>query len=569
MKAQDRRLPKVEEFSTHRSAAKIAVGYAVVSWIYILVSDRLVALLTQDVSTLVLINSAKGSVFVIVTALGLYALSHSQLGKMAELYERYVRGAQKLESAYEEIAANDEELRAQFNLLEEQNKQLADQKQEIERLAYSDQLTGLPNKTKLLDLLRGELERPDGTPAVGTLFFIDMDDLKMVNDTFGHSYGDAMIITASTLLVGVMAQFVGPSYISRIGGDEFIVMIPGLSDRTAIERMASEVVANLSREYEVKEASFHASASVGIALYPENGSTVEELLKNADAALYDAKRQGKGCWKFYHPALQQAVYERIVMANHLRHAIEANELYVVYQPQQNLATGEIVAFEALLRWRSAHHGNVSPAQFIPIAEKSGLIEMLGEWVLRQSCRFSKRLVEAGHADVRVAVNVSSQQLAADDFLEKVKNTISAEEASCNQIEIEITESVLLEPMEENIEKLRSLHACGIGLALDDFGTGYSSLTYLRKLPVDVVKIDKSFIDSIADESAQVALVASVIQMAHVLGLKVVAEGVETLEQRNALCQCGCDILQGYLLSRPLPEDEALWLLETGGPNLAC
>jgi len=662
-----------------RTALKIAIGYAVVGWIWILTSDRIVALLTQDPATMVVLNSAKGSAFILVTATILLVLVYSQLQQVQSAQNLYMAGVQELESAHEELTASDEELRQQFDelttqsiLLDAKDQELwalfenmhdafalheiicddqgkpvdykfvavnpayermigmrSDQMlgrralevfpeigerwielcgevalrgdrrsikqyskvidrylsmslyspaagrfailamditdeqqhaQTVERLAYYDALTGLPNRAHLSKVLRRDMEEQAAEFCCGALLYLDMDDLKLVNDSYGHSYGDAILITAAMHMVSLAEP---GSLVARVGGDEFIIWIPGAREKQPIETFAKELVDTLSREYEVRELAFHSSASIGIAIYPKHGSNAEEILKNADAALYEAKRNGKRCWRFFEQSLQDTAYEQMQLLNGLRNAIANEELMVHYQPQIAITETRIVAFEALLRWQSAKHGNVSPALFIPLAEKSHLINEIGAWVLQESCRFCRRLINAGYASIRVAVNVSPRQLAAADFFEVVQAAINSANIDPSHLEVEITESVFIETMDDSVEKLMLLKNLGVHVTLDDFGTGYSSLTYLRNLPVDTLKIDKSFIDRIAEDATQSSLIASIIEMSHVLGLTVVAEGVETNEQLQQLRECRCDMFQGYIASRPLPEPEAVKLLQTG------
>ena len=306
--------------------------------------------------------------------------------------------------------------------------------------------------------------------------------------------------------------------------------------------------------------TFHSSASIGISLYPQHGSNAEEMLKNADVALYAAKRSGKRCWRIFQQSMQDEAYEQMLLLNGLRNAISNDELSVHYQPQISLQDYQVIAFEALLRWRSAKHGNVSPAVFIPLAEKSHLINDIGAWVLREACRFCRQLIDDGHDQIRIAVNVSPKQLAATDFIHVVEDAIAESRLAPTQLEIEITESVFIENMADSVEKLLLLKNRGIHVTLDDFGTGYSSLTYLRNLPVETLKIDKSFIDLIAKDPNHAALIAAIVDMSHVLGLTVVAEGVESPEQLQRLIDCRCDMFQGYIASKPLPELEAANLL---------
>jgi diguanylate cyclase (GGDEF)-like protein len=659
-----------------RTASKVALGYAVVGWIWILTSDQVVSMLTQDPATMVALNSAKGSAFILVTAVILFLLVYAQLRQVQGAQQRYVGSVQELEAAHEELTATDEELRQQFeeltmqtSLVAEKDRELwamfenmhdafalhemicdesgnpidykflavnpayenmlgipstkllgrhvlevfpnigekwirlcgevalqgtkknlqqfskivdrhlsismyspapgkfallamdiTDEKlhaQTVERLAYFDALTGLPNRVHLMNVLRRALEEKEAAYCCGALLYIDMDDLKMVNDSYGHSYGDAILITAAMHIVSLAEP---NSLVARVGGDEFVVWMPGATEQTKIEHCARELVETLSREYEVRDMTFHSSASIGISLHPQHGSNAEEMLKNADVALYVAKRSGKRCWRIFQQSMQDEAYEQMLLINGLRNAIINDELFVHYQPQIAMRDFRVIGFEALLRWRSTKHGNVSPSVFIPLAEKSHLINDIGAWVLLEACRFCRRLIDEGNDQIRIAVNVSPKQLAAPDFIHVVETAILESGIAHTHLEIEITESVFIENMADSVEKLLLLKNRGVHVTLDDFGTGYSSLTYLRNLPVETLKIDKSFIDLIAGDATHSALIASIVDMSHVLGLAVVAEGVETPEQLQRLIDCHCDMFQGYVASKPLPTQDAAGLL---------
>jgi diguanylate cyclase (GGDEF)-like protein len=435
---------------------------------------------------------------------------------------------------------------------------LSQKTEEIRQMAYYDVLTGLPNRAYLYERLGNEMASVSKGGS-GAVLFIDLDDLKLVNDTFGHTSGDAVIAKSAERIIEVA----GPNaFIGRIGGDEFIVILPGENRREVISQIAEQIVQLAScQQLEALGTCFHTTASVGIAVYPEDGHTVEEICKNADNAMYAAKKAGKNCWRFYEAAMQTESYDKIVLTNSLRYAIDRNELQLYYQPQVNLHTGRIVGFEALLRWNSHEHGGVSPVRFIPLAEQSGLIQSIGIWVLRQAAVFIKRLADSKTDPLHVAVNVSPYQLCADGFIENVQAVIREIGVMPQQIELEITETGLIGSLEEGARRLQTLKGLGFGLSLDDFGTGYSSLTYLQQLPVHTLKIDKAFIDMILLPGTKKAIIKSIIDMAHSLQLTVVAEGVETQEQLAYLSQYGCDRLQGYVISRPVPEEEAIKLLD--------
>jgi len=306
--------------------------------------------------------------------------------------------------------------------------------------------------------------------------------------------------------------------------------------------------------------SMQMSASIGIVLYPEHGDMSEEILKKADAAMYAAKESGRNCWHFFEPKLLEKAVEDMALVNSLRRALTRKELFLNYQPQLTADGERIVGVEALLRWNSPEHGLVSPARFIPIAERSRLIVQIGQWVFQEACRFAKRLADMGMSDVRMAVNISPRQIKDEHFVAFVRDIIESSGVRPQQIEIEITENVFIDTLEDSIYKLKQLQEYGIKLSLDDFGTGFSSLTYLRRLPVDSLKIDKSFIDGIASDELQLKFVNSIINLGHMLGMVIVAEGVETKEQLIKLIDCGCDHIQGFLFSKPVSETDVIKLL---------
>lgn len=541
-------VPDGMQFSPRRIAAKISLGYAAAGWLWILTSDRFVAYLTQDVEMMVLINSMKGSLYVFFTAGILFGLVRHYLKQIYSAQGTIIADAQNLEYAFEELAATDEELRRQYEDAKAQEIR-------VHRLAYYDTLTGLPNRAMLLKTLQEKL----GEATTGTLFYIDVDDLKIYNDSYGHSLGDALLCNMAREMIGIAGN---DAVVARIGGDEFVVLVMGLSEPGAIAEFAEDFVRVLSREYDIQGILLHVSASVGIVRFPEDGATVEDVMKNADTALYEAKKHGKRCWRRFHPEMQEITYENLLLTNGLRAAIIKQELALHFQPQISLDHSQVIAFEALLRWNSTKFGSVSPIRFIPLAEKGHLIEEIGFWVLRRACCFARRLNETGPASIRVAVNVSPSQLIAASFLDHVRFAIQEAGIAPSQLEIEITESVLIDTAAESIYNLRELSAMGVRLALDDFGTGYSSLTYLRQLPVNSVKIDKLFIQRITEDSSHAALLEAIIHMSHVLGFSVVAEGVETKEQLAQLYKYRCDIIQGFIVSPAVPEAEAMkWVAD--------
>ena len=433
--------------------------------------------------------------------------------------------------------------------------------QEINRLAYYDTLTGLPNREHLKVRLKEEMDRAECGESVGAVLYIDLDDFQSVNDHYGHTYGDKVIICIGQRLVSATTA---GAYVCRAGGDEFVVILPG-ADLGRIATTADMILEALTKECEVQGERFQMTASMGITLYPIDAATAENILKNADIAMHAAKEAGKNNWRFFEHGMLQTAYDQMVLTNSLRRALDNGEMYLQYQPQIALPGREIIGFEALSRWHSKEHGEVSPGRFIPLAEQKGMIRRpIGEWVMKEACRFVRKLADMGRSDLFVAVNVSPWQLADDDLVEVLRRSMAEADVTPRQIEVEITESALIESLSDSIDKLNQLKAHGIRLSLDDFGTGYSSLTHLRSLPVETIKIDKSFIDRMMESEEEESFIKLIIDMAHLRKLTVVAEGVETEAQLDKLGQLGCDVIQGYVISRPVGEKEALRLLANMG-----
>ena len=454
------------------------------------------------------------------------------------------------------ISTEDIEVLRQFCDLATVALERTNAQKKISHMAFYDTLTGLPNRASLSLHIEQEMKKAQYGKALGAILFIDMDDLKSVNNNFGHSFGDNVIITAGKHIVDAVGE---KAFVARSGGDEFIIVLSGEYSREEVARFADTIINALCQEYEVSIVQLHMTASIGVVVYPDDGDSTVDLLKKADIAMYAAKKAGKNCWRFYEPIFLQEAYEKMMLTNGLRRALERGELSLHYQPQLTVK-GAVIGFEALLRWNSFEHGSVSPIRFIPLAEESGLIVSIGQWVLQEACKFARRLADMGKGTLHVAVNISPRQLMADDIVDTVRRSIADADIKPEQIEIEITESVLIESMEDSICKLVQLRDSGLMISLDDFGTGYSSLTYLRSLPVGVLKIDKSFIDKITSDEIQLQLVGSIIDLGHALGLTIVAEGVETEDQLKLLTQYGCDCIQGYIFSPPIPEEEAIKFL---------
>lgn len=428
------------------------------------------------------------------------------------------------------------------------------QEQKILSMAYYDDLTGLLNRQHFYYKLQEMLEQvKDKSSAGGAVFFIDLDDFKSINDTLGHSYGDTVIKKVGQNLRQAVAQY---GTVARIGGDEFSVLIPEITDIGQIRKLAEKVLASIHKNYVIQGSLIYISASLGIALYPEHGETREEIYKNADIAMYKAKAGKKNTWALFQYAWEEEAFEKMKLKRGLVTAVKNREFFLVYQPVVSSRNEEIIGFETLIRWEHPQYGVISPAKFIPIAEEMDVINEIGDWILQEVCDFVAQLRACGKNNLVISMNLSPAQFGNTEFSEKFIDKIAQSDMDDFTIEFEITENVLIESMEESCLHLEKFRQAGFGVALDDFGTGYSSLTYLRKLPVTKLKIDKSFIESTTD-AEEFHLLKSIVDMAHGLHLIVVAEGVETEKQLDMVRKAKCDYIQGYFYSRPLVKEKAL------------
>ncbi len=419
---------------------------------------------------------------------------------------------------------------------------------QLEYIANYDALTGLANRNLLQKQLQVSVHKANYHEQELALVIFDLDRFKDVNDSFGHSSGDSLLNQVAERIT----HFIQYKYlISRIGGDEFAIVIDDFKHPREIAVIVDGLISALSQVYHLADGiDVHITSSAGIALFPEHGTTAELLIQHADAALYRAKSEGRNTYRYYDDVLTQLAHQRITMEAKLRHAIINNELCVFYQPQVHIATGRIIGAEALVRWQHPIEGMIFPDAFIPLAEETGLINLIGEYVLRETCRQGKIWLEQGH-HLTLAVNVSPHQIWHQDVPLLVSTVLKETGYKGSHLELELTESALMQREEKTVAILHALRAMDIKLAIDDFGTGYSSLSYLKRFPLDVLKIDKSFVDEIPFNKDDVAIVNAIIAMAKALGFSVLAEGVERIEQIDFLREQGCDFYQGYYMSRPV------------------
>lgn len=423
-------------------------------------------------------------------------------------------------------------------------------------MAYHDMLTGLPNREALYEEMNSIFS--DSFESKGAVLFIDLDNFKHINDSMGHSSGDQLIKEIGQRLVHVLKD---KGKVYRLSGDEFVVHIYDAKNNKDVSSYATSVCNKFKIPFEVGNSVIHIASSIGVALYPEHGYSADDLLKCADIAMYKAKESGKNRFVIFDHSMNEDFLERIMIERNLWTALDNNEFQIYYQPQLDLGTGKISGFEALLRWNSLKMGFVSPIKFIKVAEDTHLIINIGKWVLINACIFIKRLHQRGYEGLTVSVNVSMIQLLQDDFVEDVANVINLMNIDPRCLELEITESILMESFEMIGNKLVKLQELGVSIALDDFGKGYSSLHYLLQLPISTLKVDKTFIDSISLKSKESALTGEIVSIGKKMDFCVVAEGVETQEQLDYLIEHKCHKIQGYLFSKPMPESEAEILLE--------
>ena len=422
----------------------------------------------------------------------------------------------------------------------------------LDRLAHHDFLTSLPNRLLFSDRLSREIAQAERNNKSLAVMFLDIDGLKVINDSLGHGAGDQLLKSVAERLVGSIRK---SDTVARMGGDEFTVLLTDLQSERYVAAKARKLLDVLAQPFAIDGRELFVTASIGVSVFPADGSDVETLVKNADAAMYRAKEQGRNNHQFYTAAVHAAALERMNLEHGLRRALDRGELRLHFQPRVDIATGDVTAVEALVRWEHPDCGLIFPSQFIPLAEETGLIIPLSAWVLKTSCEQCKQWHQAGLKPVRVSVNVSATELQRSDLVGTVTQVLQETRLAPSSLELEITESTAMHSPEQAIDVLTDLKRMGVRLSIDDFGTGYSSLSYLKKLPIDAVKIDRSFVRDITENPDDAAIAGAVVAMAHSLKLKVVAEGVETLEQLDYLRHLHCDEAQGYFVAYPVPAED--------------
>ncbi|HEY3486937.1 MAG TPA: EAL domain-containing protein, partial [Gammaproteobacteria bacterium] len=420
----------------------------------------------------------------------------------------------------------------------------------VRHLAYHDTLTGLPNRRTFIEKLHAMMAEPRDENDMIAIMFLDLDRFKLVNDTMGHDAGDLLLKSVTTRIQQLLRS---SDLVARLGGDEFTVLVDHVKSVEIIAKIAQKICQRLAEPFMLMDQQIYISTSIGIAIYPNDSGDVSTLVKYADTAMFKAKEL-RNSFSFYEPGMEMVIAKRMELENEMRKALEHDEFLLYYQPQVDVETGKIAGAEALIRWQHPQRGMVSPAEFIPLAEETGLIAALGEWVLKRACQQLREWLDKGHQPIVLAVNISSRQLEDTHFVSKTMSTLKETGIPANLLELEITESAIMRNPEEVIPALEEMKRMGINLAIDDFGTGHSSLNYLRRFPVDTLKIDRSFVNDISKSPEDSVIINGIIALAKSLHLKVIAEGVETYEQKVYLQEQKCDWIQGYYLYKPMPAD---------------
>lgn len=443
------------------------------------------------------------------------------------------------------------------NFIDITDRKAADE--QIHHLAHHDHLTGLNNRFSLQQRLEQAIVQARRNSSQLALMFIDMDNFKVINDTLGHQIGDALLIEVAARLGDAIRE---SDIVARIGGDEFVVIYTSIDSDISAAPMAAFITHTLSQPYHIEGNELHSSPSIGISIFPNDGGDAGTLMKTADTAMYHAKELGRNNYQFFTTEMNAAANERMILEQDLRSAQESKQFELYYQPKVDSINEEIIGVEALIRWNHPQQGLVAPDKFIPIAEETGLIRTLGQWVLDEACRQLAVWHEQGIVSIKMAVNLSPKQLRDPQIIKHLQECLTKHNIDAADLELEVTETAAMANAEQAIELMKQIRAVGVELAIDDFGTGYSSLAYLKLFPIQTLKLDRTFVRDIEEDENDAAICKATIALAHNMGMKVVAEGVETEAQKEFLTSHHCDILQGYLFSRPVPAGEATKLLTT-------
>jgi diguanylate cyclase (GGDEF)-like protein len=461
---------------------------------------------------------------------------------------------QRVEKRTQELKKTNLKLQQEITERKSIEQELIVNKEHLQRLAHYDNLTGLPNRVFFNEILNKALTLASQQKKIMAVLFIDLDRFKNINDAMGHSTGDMVLKEIANRLESILRP---GDVLARLSGDEFIALLNDIPQAKLASSIADKLLQVCAKTVVIEGREFFVTASVGICIFPYDGASLEDLQKNADMAMYKAKHSGGNNFQYFTKEMNTEAHEHIQLEGHLRKAIPDKEFILFYQPKLDLTSGRITGVEALIRWDSAELGMISPTKFIPLAEETGLILPIGEWALREACKTAKGWQDEGYQPISVAVNLSPKQFRHHDIVELVGSVLKETGLAPEYLNLEITETAVMDNVEEAIERLTEMKKMGIEISVDDFGTGYTSISYLKRFPIDVLKVDQSFIKGIPHSADDVAIVSAVIAMAHNLGMSVVAEGVETEEQMQYLAEHGCDMIQGYFISSPQPANKVV------------
>lgn len=445
-----------------------------------------------------------------------------------------------------------------YNTLNTHYEELHKSRESIKKLAYTDHLTELPNRVAFTEMLDHIMLTIRNNEIIG-IIDIDLDNFKNINDTLGHSYGDELLIDVTHRLKQVTDE---NDYLARVGGDEFVILTQNLEDMASYEEKIRKIRNVFTFPFVLSTKEYFVTVSIGVAFAPKDGKTAQSIIKNVDSAMYMAKANGKNTYTYFDAAFNKLLTDKIELQSELRKAIEHEEFMLFYQAQMDLANKELIGFEALIRWNHPNKGLLMPSDFIDLAEESGLIIPIGEWVLKTACLQLKEWSDRGYNNISMAVNLSARQFKDKGFVQMVYNIIEETGIDPNRLELEITETVALKELEYTIDIINELKTAGVSFSLDDFGTGYSAMSYLKRLPITNLKIDKSFLDSVMEDNRDQKIIQAIITLAKSLNLYVIAEGVERSDQEQFLQESNCNMAQGFLYSKPVPKERADEILKT-------
>jgi diguanylate cyclase (GGDEF)-like protein len=537
------------EIHPHSESLKIALIYVLVGGLWILLSDKILGIFVKNPESYMLIQTYKGWFYVILTTFLIYSLVSKKLFLLKSALKKIYDNFEELNSAHEELVALDEELRQQYDELDKNRNALILKEKDLNFLAFYDTLTTLPNRTSFETELNKLIS--DKNTQNFAVLYADIDNFKNINDTLGHYAGDLLLKHIASIL---KEQIHAPNFISRLSGDEFALILKGISNKEEIILQLQTLLNHLRKPWVLDSHEFFISFSIGIALYPEHGADASILLKNVDTAMYNVKKLSKDGYCFYSETLHENNLKYVTLVNELRKAVDNENFFLLYQPIVDMSTNMISGVEALIRWKHPIKGIIPPMEFIPIAEETGIIHQIGDWVLKTAFIQKKKWENEGYENLIMSINISAKRICDKTFIKKVKKLLSEIPVNCSKIQFEVTETALIENLSDSVEVLKELKAMGIKIALDDFGTGYSSLNYLKKLPIDTVKIDREFVKTISNQENNQLIIQSVIKLIHDLNLDIIAEGIETIEQLEFLKLNNCDLGQGYLFDKPISEE---------------